>query len=225
MHEGRPRGGPSADPLPRLRSVAVSHLTQTRHSHAGLPDDSDTFRSIARGLVRAVSFRPRWAAARPGGFAGCSQSHGTKVAIRDRSECATCRETTVEADSSACLRAAVHARPVDRSRSPAPGVHPDGHIPPPSTSRIRPAMGRRLLADRSTAELYEDALRAGEGVLAASRPARGPDRQAHRPLAQGQVHCPRAVERVEDLVGPCQPANLRGALRSADSARGTRRRA
>jgi phosphoenolpyruvate carboxykinase (ATP) len=41
---------------------------------------------------------------------------------------------------------------------------------PPSTSRIRPAFGRRLLANRSTAELYEDAIRAGEGRLAASGP-------------------------------------------------------
>ena len=41
---------------------------------------------------------------------------------------------------------------------------------PPSTSRIRPAIGRRLLANRSSAELYEDAIRAGEGVLAASGP-------------------------------------------------------
>jgi len=31
-----------------------------------------------------------------------------------------CPDTTVEADSSACPRAAVHARPVDRLRSPAP---------------------------------------------------------------------------------------------------------
>ena len=41
---------------------------------------------------------------------------------------------------------------------------------PPSTSRIRPAIGRRLLVNRSSAELYEDAIRAGEGVLAASGP-------------------------------------------------------
>jgi phosphoenolpyruvate carboxykinase (ATP) len=41
---------------------------------------------------------------------------------------------------------------------------------PPSTSRIRPAIGRSVRANRSTAELYEDAVRAGEGVLAASGP-------------------------------------------------------
>ena len=41
---------------------------------------------------------------------------------------------------------------------------------PPSTSRIRPAIGRRLLVNCSSAELYEDAIRAGEGVLAASGP-------------------------------------------------------
>jgi phosphoenolpyruvate carboxykinase (ATP) len=41
---------------------------------------------------------------------------------------------------------------------------------PPSTTRIRPAIGRSVRANRSTAELYEDAVRAGEGVLAASGP-------------------------------------------------------
>ena len=41
---------------------------------------------------------------------------------------------------------------------------------PPSTSRVRPAIGRRVHANRSTAELYEDAVRAGEGLLAASGP-------------------------------------------------------
>ena len=41
---------------------------------------------------------------------------------------------------------------------------------PPSTSRVRPAIGRRVQANRSTAELYEDAIRAGEGILAASGP-------------------------------------------------------
>ena len=40
----------------------------------------------------------------------------------------------------------------------------------PSTSRIRPALGRTLRANRSTAELYEDAVRAGEGLIAASGP-------------------------------------------------------
>ena len=53
----------------------------------------------------------------------------------------------------------------------------------------------------STAELYEDAIRAGEGLIAADGPARRPHRQAHRPLAAGQVHRPRAVERRQDLVG------------------------
>ena len=41
---------------------------------------------------------------------------------------------------------------------------------PPSTTRIRPAIGRSVRANRSSAELYEDAVRAGEGVLAASGP-------------------------------------------------------
>jgi len=41
---------------------------------------------------------------------------------------------------------------------------------PPRTSRTRPAVGRTVRANRSTAELYEDALRAGEGLLAASGP-------------------------------------------------------
>ena len=43
--------------------------------------------------------------------------------------------------------------------------------------------------------------------------ARRPDRQAHRPLARGQVHRPRAGLRGEDLVGHGQPTDQRGALR------------
>ena len=87
--------------------------------------------------------------------------------------------------------------------------------PPPSTSRIRPAIGRR----RPRQSLQRGALRGRDpcGGRRAGRvgSARRPDRQAHRPLAQGQVHRPRAVERVEDLVGRRQPAHLRGALRPA----------
>ena len=41
----------------------------------------------------------------------------------------------------------------------------------------------------------------GEGLIAADGPARRPDRQAHRPLAAGQVHRRRAVEPRQDLVG------------------------
>ena len=97
---------------------------------------------------------------------------------------------------------------------------------PPSTSRIRPAMGRRLLADRSRAELYEDALRAGEGVLAASGPlvVRTGKHTGRSPGDKFIVREPSSESKI--WWGPFNQANLRGALRSApDSARGTRRRA
>ena len=44
------------------------------------------------------------------------------------------------------------------------------HPPTPGAGRTRPAIGRRLLANLSTAELVEDAIRAGEGVIAADGP-------------------------------------------------------
>jgi phosphoenolpyruvate carboxykinase (ATP) len=43
-------------------------------------------------------------------------------------------------------------------------------VTPRPTTRIRPALGRTVRANRSTAELYEDAIRAGEGLLAAAGP-------------------------------------------------------
>ena len=44
------------------------------------------------------------------------------------------------------------------------------HPPTAGAARARPEFGRRLLANLSTAELVEDAVRAGEGVLAAEGP-------------------------------------------------------
>ena len=44
------------------------------------------------------------------------------------------------------------------------------HPPTPGAGRRRPEIGRRLLANLSTAELVEDAIRAGEGVIAADGP-------------------------------------------------------
>jgi phosphoenolpyruvate carboxykinase (ATP) len=44
------------------------------------------------------------------------------------------------------------------------------HPPTPDAGRRRPAIGRRLQANLSTAELVEDAIRAGEGVIAAEGP-------------------------------------------------------
>jgi len=55
---------------------------------------------------------------------------------------------------------------------------------PPTT---RPTLGRTVRANLSTAELYEDAIRHGEGLIAADGPLVGPNRQAHRALAAGQV--------------------------------------
>src|SRR6476659_8119295 len=40
----------------------------------------------------------------------------------------------------------------------------------PPSPRTRPPLGRHLSVNRSTAELYEDAIRAGEGLIAADGP-------------------------------------------------------
>ena len=60
----------------------------------------------------------------------------------------------------------------------------------PGSTRNLARPGRSNL---STAELYEHAIREGEGLLAARWSARRADRQAHGPLAEGQVHRRRAV--------------------------------
>jgi phosphoenolpyruvate carboxykinase (ATP) len=44
------------------------------------------------------------------------------------------------------------------------------HSPTTDAGRVRPAIGRRIQANVSTAELYEDAIRAGEGLVAADGP-------------------------------------------------------
>jgi phosphoenolpyruvate carboxykinase (ATP) len=43
-------------------------------------------------------------------------------------------------------------------------------VTPPASGRSQPALGRSVRHNRSTAQLYEDALRAGEGELAAAGP-------------------------------------------------------
>ena len=53
----------------------------------------------------------------------------------------------------------------------------------------------------SPAALYEEALRRGEGELAAEGPLVCPHRPAHRPLAERQVRRPRAVERAARRTG------------------------
>src|SRR6478672_12067645 len=42
--------------------------------------------------------------------------------------------------------------------------------PTPARSRVRPEIGRRVRANLPAAELYEDAIRAGEGLIAAEGP-------------------------------------------------------
>jgi phosphoenolpyruvate carboxykinase (ATP) len=48
-------------------------------------------------------------------------------------------------------------------------AHPD-RPPTSSAGRVRPPLGRRLRINRASAELVEDAIRAGEGVIAAEGP-------------------------------------------------------
>ena len=57
-----------------------------------------------------------------------------------------------------------------------------------------PRPGRHIRANLSTAELYEDAIRDGEGLIAADGPLVVRTGNAHRALAAGQVHRRRAVE-------------------------------
>ena len=69
----------------------------------------------------------------------------------------------------------------------------------------RPPLGRRVRANLSTAELVEDAIRAGEGLIAAEGPlvVRTGKHTGRSPA--GQVHRRRAVEQRQDLVGRGQP--------------------
>ena len=85
----------------------------------------------------------------------------------------------------------------------------------PGSTRSLARPGRTNL---STAELYELALRDGEGLLAANGPLVVRTGRAHRPLAEGQVHRRRAVVRGEGLVGRREPPDLRGALRPPSGA-------
>ena len=51
-----------------------------------------------------------------------------------------------------------------------PPIRPDHAPTPPVTSRTTPHLGRRVLANLPVAELVEDAIRAGEGLIAAEGP-------------------------------------------------------
>ena len=128
-----------------------------------------------------------------------------------------------------------HARPVDRTEStragragpPDPGDdderdHLQDH-PPAAPRRDEPGsrvpLGRTVRANLSVAELYEDAIRAGEGVVAAEGPlvVRTGKHTGRSPQDKFIVNEP--LERREDLVGRRQPAHQRGALRPRCGAR------
>ena len=99
---------------------------------------------------------------------------------------------------------------------------------PPSTRSPRGAARVRagkIVANLSTAALYEAAIRDGEGTDRGGGAARREHGHAHRPLAKGQVHRPRAIERGECLVGRRQPPDQRGPLRPASGAPHDLRRA
>ena len=98
--------------------------------------------------------------------------------------------TTAEADSCEPW-GPHHARPVDHRDRLCTGSPPQMATTAPTK---RPALGRSIRANLSTAELYEDAIRARRGPPRRRRAARRPDRQAHRSVARGQVHRRRAVE-------------------------------
>ena len=89
------------------------------------------------------------------------------------------------------------------------------HPPTPGAGRARPEIGRRLLANLSTAELVEDAIRAGEGVIAADGPlvVRTGKHTGRSPQDKFIVDEP--IDPRPDLVGRRQPAHQRGPLRPA----------
>ena len=89
----------------------------------------------------------------------------------------------------------------------------------PSRAATRPLgpHGPRQPADRRAVR-GRDPSRRGPG--GGRGPARGPDRQAHRALARGQVHRPGAGFGGQGLVGAGQPADLRGQLRAPPGAPG-----
>ena len=79
----------------------------------------------------------------------------------------------------------------------------------------RHALGRTVRANLPIAELYEDAIRHGEGLVAAEGPlvVRTGKHTGRSPEDKFIVDEPSS--RGQDLVGPGQPADLRGALRTA----------
>ena len=84
-----------------------------------------------------------------------------------------------------------------------------------ATRTPAPAIGRVVHANRSTAELYEDALRAGEGMIAADGPlvVRTGKHTGRSPKDKFVVREPSSAR--QGLVGRGQPADQRGALRPA----------
>ena len=121
-----------------------------------------------------------------------------------------------------CPGATRDARAGDRRRDDRrdPNLDRTAQYPSPRapTAPARACARGKIVANLSTAALYEAAVRDGEGLIAADGPLVVAHRHAHRPLAEGQVHRPRAVERGEGLVGRRQPPDQRGALRPAPRA-------
>ncbi len=211
----------------RHRAGRLSWLQRAGPS-ATLDKRSSVVGDATGGRARVVKAMP---ATRRDGPAAVhrAQPSRDRTATSTVRPCTIPRNATVEADSCG----ARHGPRITRGRSirdviaRARGVRPlmatthparPDHPPTPGAGRIRPPLGRRLRANRSSAELYEDAIRAGEGLHRRRGSARRPHRQAHRSLAPGQVHRRRADEPRQDLVGRGQPADQRGALRPAPGA-------
>ena len=84
----------------------------------------------------------------------------------------------------------------------------------PSRAATRPALGRSVRANLPTAELYEDAIRRGEGLVAAEGPlvVRTGKHTGRSPEDKFIVGEPGSEAKV--WWGHGQPADLRGALRA-----------
>ena len=79
-----------------------------------------------------------------------------------------------------------------------------------------------MLRNPRTSQLYTAALDRGEGVLAEAGAARRRHRPLHRPLAEGQVHRPRARLRGPDLVERHRTPRSRRSTSTGCAARSSR---
>ncbi len=216
-------------------SVAGSALEVGSRRSSGSPSASrrvdDLIADLAQALDGARSPRgdPRAAATASDLPREPLPVPATRMRLNPRRPCATLSTdagdaeiatSTAEADSLGLVPG--HARPVelDVGRFGARRRRTEVQSPiVPTTDRraARRADGIRRPAGRPRQPLRRRAVRGARSRRRGDDRRRGlarrPHRQAHRPLAAGQVRRPRAVEPGQGLVGRRQPRDQRGELR------------